>query len=298
SQDDTARIVKGFHDERIKYFKNEKDLGYAESVELYRERSTGDILYLLSAKSRISKDALERAYEGFKLSSDVGAVTRPYYWFGADLDIPVRAKARYSREKDALISIQDDVRAIIAVFNTLDNPGGLAYRKNLIDTPFNKNRFVESAYPFAAIFKKHKVVYLKDYTMACPAFLPSGSQSAPVYEKSPIQNWVDLFNNIFPEDEFKLMRGKCIKDFIAVNYIGLVQIKNYAFSYRYLLREILLLIKYRWQNLLNPAFWFFSLGTIILPKRVLIKLVKIYKDRLNSKMLIFKDGQTISLKRG
>lgn len=288
SSDGTEQIVKNYKDIRIRYFRNQANVGFTKNLELCRQKAAGDIIFLLSAKSLISQDALENTYQAFQLSTDIGAVTRPYYWFGDNIQTVVRKKEQYDNRRDAVISINDGIEAIIAVFKTLDNPGGLAYRKSLIDIPFHDDPFVEAAYPFASIFKKHKIVYLKDYIMACPAFLPSGSQNPLIYKKSPIQIWVNLFKNVFYEDEFKDIRNRCIKDFVAINYIGLVQIRNYA-QYRYLLREILLLIRYRWQNLLNLKFWFFSVGTMIIPKEILIRLVKIYKNKFNSRILEFKN---------
>lgn len=288
SSDDTEQIVKNYNDTRIIYFRNQVNVGFTKNLELCRQKAAGDIIFLLSAKSLISKDAIEKTYQAFQLSTDIGAVTRPYYWFGDNMQTVVRKKEQYDSRKDAVISIYDGIEAIIAVFKTLDNPGGLAYRKSLIDIPFHNDPFVEAAYPFASIFKKHKIVYLKNYTMACPAFLPSGSQNPLIYKKSPVQIWVNLFNNVFYEKEFKEIRNRCIKNFVVVNYIGLVQIRNYA-QYRYLLREIFLLIKYRWQNLFNLFFWVFSIGTMIIPKSILIRLVKIYKKRFNSKIVGFKN---------
>ena len=66
--------------------------------------------------------------------------------------------------------------------------------------------------------------------------------------------------------------------------IGLVQLKNSA-KPGVLWREILLLVKYRKKNLLTPLFWFFSIGCLIIPRRILIWLVDTYKLRVNSKLL-------------
>ncbi len=295
SQDNIEEVVSKFNDKRIKFFRNKTTVDCGQNQELCKERSSGDIIYLLSGKTRISKDALMKAYNAFKISEDIGAVTRPYYWFGKNVFHPVRAKEQYDKDKDTVVSIHDDIEKIIAVFKTVDNPGGIAYRKKYLDMPFHDDPFVEFTYPFASIFKKYKVVLLKDYTMACPAFLHSHSQDPWVYDKSPIQNWVSLFNNVFPEEEFRDMRNKCIRDFVAVNYIGLVQIRNYATKYRYLLREIFLLLKYRWQNLFNLKFWFFSIGTIIMPRSILKPLVALYKDKINSRVLNLQEGICLNL---
>ena len=91
-----------------------------------------------------------------------------------------------------------------------------------------------------------------------------------------------MFNSVFYEDEFQNLREHMVKNFVAKNYVGLVQIRNYA-RFRFLLREIWMLFKYRPQNILSLQFWFFSLGCIITPPFLLIPVVDWYKSELNSK---------------
>jgi len=75
-----------------------------------------------------------------------------------------------------------------------------------------------------------------------------------------------------------------IKNFVAKNYVGLVQIKNYA-KFKYLLREVWMLLKYRPENVFSLQFWFFSLGCVVMPPFLLIPLVDWYKDKLYSRKL-------------
>ncbi|MFH1691078.1 MAG: glycosyltransferase family 2 protein [Candidatus Omnitrophota bacterium] len=286
SQDETERIVKSFSDPRIKYFRNDINLGYFGNLEQCMRLASGEIIFLMSAKSLLSKDALFRTNQAFHICEDVGAVTRPYYWFGQSFSVPVRIKARYAKENDLVVSLDSDLKDIIAVFHTLDNPAGLAFRRQYMDVGFHRDAFVEFTYPFASILKKHKVVLLKDYIMACPALEYSGSQNPAVYEKSPVQCWVDLFCGIFNDDGrcISVQKG-CVENFVATNYIGLVQIRNYARRYTYLLREIALLLRYRWKNIYNFQFWFYSLGTMLMPRKILKFLVKEYKKKVSAKIL-------------
>ena len=46
-----------------------------------------------------------------------------------------------------------------------------------------------------------------------------------------------------------------------------------------------MLLKYRWQNIYNLQFWFFSLGCIIIPAQLLIQMVDWYKNKINSNRL-------------
>ena len=243
SKDGIEEIVKTFNDKRIKFFKNEgKQLGCGGNEEKCRRIAGGEIIFLLPGKARISKHALALTWAAFQ-DPEVGAVTRLYYWFGKDLNHAVRAKKRHAN-KD-----------FVAILDTLDNSGGLAFRKKFIQLPFNDTPFVEFTYPFVDIMRCHKVAHLDEYTMACPAFHHSHSQDSYIYAQSPLKDWVTMLEIAYPK-----IRDEMVEKFVARNYIGLVQVRNYG-TYKQYLREVWYLIKYRWQNLFNPMFWFWVLVT-------------------------------------
>jgi len=284
SRDNTEQLVKGIGDSRIRFFRNETNLGYPKNLEVCRSKATGDIIYLMGQDDILGKDALLNTYKAFMLSDEIGAVTRPYYWFDEDIKKAVRAKDQYDKNNDAVISIKDGQRAVIEVFKTLDQLSGLAYRRKFMDLPFHEDVFPCHIYPFASIFKKHPVVFLKDYNVAVRIRSSQSRNVSSIYEKSPMQSWVEMFNNVFYEEEFQDIKAKCIKNFVAINYVGLIQLRNYA-KYRYLLREIWFLIKYRWKNIFSPIFWFFSAGTMVMPRAVLMPLVDYYKSSIKSRFL-------------
>lgn len=284
SKDNTVAVIKSVKDLRIKLYENKINLGYSGNIEECRKKATGEILYLMGQDDILASDALLNTWKAFMISPDIGAVTRPYYWFDKKTEIPVRAKIQLNPEKDEILTIKNSPQRIIRMFETLDQLSGLAYRRKFMDLPFHSDTFPCQVYPFASIFKKHPIVFLKDYNIAV-RIGSSQTRSVPsIYDKSPIQSWVDMFNNVFFESKFNKFKENMIKNFVAVNYVGLVQIRNYA-KYRYLLREIWLLFKYRWQNIYSFQFWFFSLGCIIAPARLLIPMVDWYKNNINSKSL-------------
>lgn len=286
SGDNTEEVVNSLRDRRIKFYKNEKRLGYPKNLEEARKKATGDIIYLMGQDDILGNDALLNTYDVFNRYKDVGAVTRPYYWFDADVKIPVRAKNQLNPLKDEIVKITDDFDRIIAVFGTLDQLSGLAYRAKFIDLPFHEDVFPCHVYPFASIFKNHPIAFLKDYNVAVRIRSSQSRSLSSIYDKSPLKSWVDMFNNIFYEDKFNKLKNYCIKNFVAVNYVGLVQIRNYA-RYKYVWREIFLLLKYRWWNILSFSFWIFSLGTVIVPPFLLIPAVDWYKNKINSRRLKF-----------
>ena len=104
------------------------------------------------------------------------------------------------------------------------------------------------------------------------------TRKSSTYDCSPMKCWVDLFEKIYYESEFEEIKSKCIREIVAVNYIGLVQIKNFG-EYSSLLKEIFYLIRYRWTNIFSLSYWFFSLGTLVVPSSVLLPMVDWYKEK-------------------
>lgn len=280
SGDNIEEVINSLRDKRVKLYINEKRRGYPGNLEAARKRATGDIIYLMGQDDILGTGALFNTYAVFNNHDDVGAVTRPYYWFDEDINIPVRAKSQLNAYKDEIVKINDNFDKIIAVFGTLDQLSGLAYRAKFIDLPFHKDIFPCHVYPFVSIFKNHPIVFLKDYNVAVRIRSSQSRYVSSIYEKSPLQSWVDMFNSVFYEEKFSKLRDYCIKNFVAVNYVGLVQIRNFA-RYKYLWREIWLLLEYRWKNIFSFQFWFFSLGCIILPPCILLPVVDWYKCKLN-----------------
>jgi len=282
SLDDTVWVVKAFDEPRIKIFKNETNLGYPGNLESLSKRATGDIMYLMGQDDILGEGALEGTYKAFKISEDIGAVARSYFWFDKKITKPVRATKQLNPEKNEIVRITDDFEKIILTIDVAGQLSGLAMRRKYLDTPFHKDIFPCHVYPFAAILKKHPILFLKDYNVAVRIRSSQCRSVSSIYDKSPIESWVDFFNNVFPEKEFEKLRKYAIKNYVAKNYVGLVQIRNYA-KYRYLIREIWKLLKYRSENIFSPTFWFFSVGCLITPPFILIPLVDWYKNKINSK---------------
>jgi glycosyltransferase involved in cell wall biosynthesis len=284
STDNIENIIKSYRNKKIKFFKNKKNLGYPKNIEQGRKRITTDILYLMGQDDILAKDVLLNTCKAFQISESIGAVTRPYFWFDKNVSIPVRATKQLNPFKNEVVRISDSFKRLELVIDSVGQLSGLAFRTKYLKTPFHQDIFPCTAYPFITILKKHPIVFLKGYTVAVRIKTSQTRLLPNIYEKSPLQTWVDFFNTVFPEEKYRLLRKYFIKKYVAANYIGLVQIKNYG-NWYFLLREIFLLLKYRLGNLINPKFWFFSLGCVFVPAFILRPLVDWYKNAINSKRL-------------
>ena len=282
STDSTVKIIKSFSDKRLKLFKNQRNLGYPGNLNQCLKHAKGDIVYLLGQDDILAENALSLTAKAFAKSKDIGAVTRPYRWFDEDLQVTVRARLPLNADRDEVVRIDEDPQIVIEVFKSLDSLSALAFRAKFLDRPFHQDIFPCHVYPFASIFKKHPIVYLKDYVSSVSMKNSQCRHVSSIYDKSPVLSWIEMFETIFPERKFSTLKRHCVEDFVAINYVGLAQIKNYSrHNYRYTLREIYYLLKYRPKNTINPMFWFFSLGALLTPPIVLIPLVDWYKKNIN-----------------
>ena len=283
SQDGTSESVKALKDKRIKYFKNETNIGAMMSLIRGKENCSGDIIFLMAADDILEKDALLDTNNAFSISDKIGAVTRPYFWFDKSVKTPVRAKKQIDAQKDVVLRVGDlDRRQLSDFLSTLDQMSGLAFRSKYMKKTFRDDLWTCHGYPLIQIFKKNPVVFLKNYTVAVR--IGSSATRANIYDLSPMMSWITMFEDTFLEKKFQSIKKRCIRDFVAVNYIGLVQIKNYGKT-RSLIREIYYLVKYRPMNLITLSFWFFSIGCLVTPSFILIPLVDWYKNKINIKIL-------------
>lgn len=288
SQDDTFKIIESLTDSRIKYFKNNTNIGYSRNLIAGKKNCQGDILYFLGADDILSKNALLETSNAFMLNDEIGAVTRPYFWFQEDINIPIRVTPHIYSMKDEIIYIKDYKKAIYAMHNEiLGQLSGLAFRiKHLKNSFFTKeNDWIAHGYPFINIFKKFPVVFLKNYQIAVRIGANVIKQKgSALYKVSPTKRWIDMLNEILYEKEFQEFKNYFIKKVITSNYLGFIQIKSYS-GLKSLLREIFYLLKYNQSNFLSLNFWFFSFGCILIPSSILTKLVDYYKDKINCKII-------------
>lgn len=231
----------------------------------------------------LSKYALEETFEAFKIK-DVGVVTRPYYWFeNNNINSAVRVVKPLDCEKDRVISIFDSKETFSKVFESVGQLSGLAYKRAWMKEPIHKDIFPAHIYPFLAIFREHKAVFLKDYVLAVRIFSSQTRSLSSIYEPSPTLTWVRMFQKVLKGKKYEVPRGWGI-DHIARNYDGLIQMKNYA-RFPLYFKEVGLLVKYRPKNLLSPKFIFYIIALTLTPRFILIPLVDKYKRNVMSKSL-------------
>ncbi len=279
----TRAIVESFKDPRITYVKHERNLGYPENLRTITSLAKNEILFLMAQDDLLSKDSLQKTHDAFLLDPDVGVVTRPFFMFIGDYRKPVRAILAIDNEKDRIFTVHADEKSFLHIMFSASQLSGLAYRRSFLEVPFNLEIFPAHIYPFAGIFRNHKCVFLKDYTVAARIESSQTRTLSTIYDISPTDSWVRMYKSVFSGDEFKTQREWGIRD-RARNYVGLIQIRNYG-SLSLTLRELRIMVGNCWQILLEPKFWVYAVGVTVLPPFLLRPLSDFYKARILARSL-------------
>lgn len=283
STDDTIEVIKKIKDKRIQIHKNKVNVGYAKNLQIIKKFVKTDILFLMGQDDILLPGALQKTYDMFVKYPDVGVVTRPYYWFDRKMNTPVRVVLPYDQKQDSIISVLDGERETKKIFESVGQLSGLAFRMKYFEGNFHDETFPSHIYPFAYITKKYKVAYLKNYTIAVRIESSQTRFVRSIYDISPTLSWVTMFRTVYKERKYKIARNAGIEQ-MATNFVGLVQLKNYS-TFSNLIREIMIMIQLRPLNLITPQFWFFALGTIIIPRSILIWMVDNFKRKVISRQL-------------
>jgi hypothetical protein len=226
--------------------------------------------------------ALRRTIEAFNRGKQIGVVTRPYYWFWDDPAKPIRAILPYDSSRDAEISIFDGPKEVQALIRSAGQMSALAFRREYVDHPFHADIFPTHVYPFMSILKKYHAVYLKDFVVAIRTPLSMSTNRSGIYERSPLNSWVDMFENLYGGARYDKVRQECIRTIVEDTYSGLPQIRTTA-SRKLVAREMRLALRYYPQSNRRIAFYGYGFISIVCPGKPLRVAIDWYKRNILSR---------------
>lgn len=275
SRDNTEEMVGSFEDQRIRYFKNESNLGLRGNLEAGTARAIGKIVFLMGDDDLLLQGALEKTSNAFQKNPEIGMVTRPYYWFMEKPEQPVRVVLPLSAKKDSIVTVDSDKVSVCALFETVGQISGLAFLRELMRVSYHPDIFTTHLYLIADMLKQRPVLILKDYTVAVRIGESMCRHNPEIYEKSPTESWMEMLRTIYPEPRFKKVKDH-ITNMMAAHCEGFLQIRNYG-TLRQLIREVLIQVEYRPRNLLSLRFLTYATICIVMPPRILVPLTDFYK---------------------
>lgn len=274
------KIVSNFEDTlKISFHRNEHNLGYPRNLQRLAERSTEELIFLCAQDDILSPIAIESCVESLNLHTRALAVSRPYYWFQNELNQPVRRIGKLRGSTPRLVTPSSDWASIKRVLVAASQLSGLMYRRSGINEPFADSIFPAHIYPMAGALRDGGVVYLPHSTVAVSINSSQTRTISTIYEESPSSAWTEMYKKIFSGDEFRRIRVQGIRDHVGKNFVGLIQIRCYG-SYRFFLRELLVMFRARWINLIDPRFFGSAIALGLLPRRLLIYITDNFKSRV------------------
>jgi glycosyltransferase involved in cell wall biosynthesis len=281
STDNTREIIASFDDPRIRLVVNETNRGCGGNLESCKENAKGDILFYISADDIADKNALKTLSAAFQTSDEIGIVTRPYYWFDETVTKAVRAKKQFKQNKT--VSMSNSFSSIRDVIGLADQISGIGFRKKFMTTSFIDKPFIEMASMVLPMLKSCKAIILKENIVAI-RISNSGAQSPKVFVNSPMKAWMEIINSSYPENDNNELRKYLTQNFVANNYVGLVQIKNFG-GLKPLFRELSYMISLDPRNIFKFQFWVYSLASILIPGCILKRMVVVFKNHINSRLV-------------
>ena len=248
STDRTEEIVnKTFeHAENVMYFRGKVNKGVGDAFNIGISLATGNYIMLMCADDLFaSRYYVEDAVNTFDANPSIGYITRYYYQYTDNREIPVRAW-----------HCNDPI--VLA-----NNPSGLFFRRNILKNCKCSNKMFIETSKLASEAMQSCNYYIMPYDAIAVRVHESTSTQAGYYLKrrvsSPVMDWHSIGGSAILQD-----------------YVSLIQIKvNYKLSA--VIEEIYNFIKLRPKNLFSPKFIFFSILTIVMPRSILRKIPHIYR---------------------
>lgn len=281
STDNSLEIIKKFNDPRIKIFKNSKNLGYGPNLELGRKNASYEYIIICGNDDILRSDLLE-SYSKIYINSNIGAIVRPFYEY-IEKNKPVRFRSYNIEKTYDEIGLTDDHFKISQIFYLAGNLSGVSFQNSLIEKGINKDIWPAHIYPLCEVLLKKKVAV---HNIFCVAVKLDSNQSTKSFAfiESPSIQWIRMFNLFFNNKNHIKLFNYLKRNFVAKNYIGLVQIKNFGSTNKFIF-ESLFYIKLNPRILLDLKFYFYFFSILIIPRFLLRKIV-INVKKFNSKIII------------
>lgn len=158
SEDNTSQIINSFIDTRLKYFKNEKNIGPERNILKLLENATGDYIFFLTDDDLLNKNAIIETVKIIDEYPNVGVILSALNILDDKTGKLLKDYIFY--EKDNLFKAGKD--ALLAMFNAGHILSRITIKREIIDIEGYK-RHIESSYPqmylIGSAMKKFPVFY-------------------------------------------------------------------------------------------------------------------------------------------
>jgi len=290
STDSSKEILRNIKDKRFKVHFNEKNIGFPKNIRKCYENSNRDLIITLCQDDFIPNTLFESYYLIYKNFKNVNAISRNYFLYNKNKDSPFRLW-RFTKKKNEKIILnkKSNLEEIKNFFSTLDNMTALSFRRLGFNPFHDTDLWTSHVYPFVYHMQEGDMMLINRF-MFTGTIHNNQSRLKKAYISSPMDEWIRLCKQIKILGMEKIS-SYLIKEFVAKNFVGLIQIKIFS-DYLSLINEIKKLINYNNFNLLNIKFIFYSSLCMIFPKTIVSLISDFYKFQFSK---LFIDKKKINL---
>ena len=266
------------------FYLNAENIGYPKNLISLVNKSTEEYIFLLAQDDVLSPIAIESCMRALMDSPQAQAVSRPYFWFDKSINSPIRQIPNFHSRLPELVTTKSEWWKIERTLIAASQLTGLMYRRSGLRERFVDSIFPAHIYPIAGALRDGGVVYLPYSTVAVSVETSQTRTLSSIYRESPARAWIDLYQKVFSDNEFRAIRNNGIRKHMGKNFVGLIQIRSFG-KYIFFLRELKIMIGARPTNLIDPRFVVSAVGLAIFPRRLVIFIVSNFKSKIIGKTL-------------
>ena len=270
SSDNTLLICEKLNNTKVFIHKFDITVPAGENFQRCIDICDTTYLIYLSSDDILDSNCLNRYKNFLDMNKNLSIISRTYYWFEDDTNIPTRATNQL--EKHTNINIKSNHNDLLNFIDSTCQLSGLLIEKSKIKNKIKSKPFVELPSIVLPILKTNEAIHLK-YNSVAVRTSSSGANLKKTYDISAALSWYDLFQENFLE--YKDLLNFLINNYISKNYESLVQIKING-GYIKFIKEVYFFIKINNKILLDPKFDIYIL-ILHLPNNILEKIKIFYK---------------------
>ena len=128
SSDDTLNLIESFKDERIKIFKNEKNIGMGNNFNKVCRHASGEYIKLLPSDDTLTPDSLEKSVEPYIINDDVSLVMTAKSLVNSNSKILIEKVSFFSQGKHKSLDVTNKI--LKSGRNPLGEPGLALFKKS------------------------------------------------------------------------------------------------------------------------------------------------------------------------
>lgn len=251
SRENVGELLSGIHDSRLRYFRNENNLGAHKNWEHALELGRGEWLYLIMARDMVHGENITRLIEFLEHARKNGItyLKDGYAWLMGN-----RVAKKYG------IAVYEGIKAMTKCIR-IEHPSGDIYDGEMFRTIPDRTRYFEISDMYPENYVRHYMLL-----RGKGAYIMSGLYfyyDPRLIEFSEVRSGTDKSKNVF--DSY-FAPARCIKQHLEL--IDMIdgdcpRIFALAEADRYLasaIMELLYNITLRWRNRCDDESWMFHYG--------------------------------------